>query len=187
MDDQQQPSLEQSLDTCLDAIARLGWSVDECVAQYPAYGDRLKPLLNAAQKLGPARLIEPSTAFRQQAVTRLRARLLPANPRPEPRAARGAFISVSRAFAGVLATVLVVAALAAMVTVLGNAPKAEPVQPATADSGSSVTPTAAYQPTAATEPVAATVEKDPLEAEIDQAMNELDDLNAAADTLNDEP
>lgn len=66
-------------------------------------------------------------------------------------------------------------------------PSGETVQqPATAETGG-VTAPATEQPAAAVGTVEATGTTDPLEAEIDQGLQELDDLNNSADTLEDQP
>jgi hypothetical protein len=186
MDDHQHQALEQTLEACLDAIATQGWSVDDCLAQYGAYSDSLKPLLDASRKLVPARQVQPSPAFRLQAVARLRVRLSSARPRPVRRPAAHALAPVSRIFAGMMATLVVVGGLVVAITVVGDAPKGEQVQPATAESGG-VTSPAVDLPTAVTEAVGATADTGALEADIDRALQELDGLNASADMLDDEP
>jgi hypothetical protein len=70
-----------------------------------------------------------------------------------------------------------------------NASTGAPNQPATADTGDAVaSPAQATDlPSGVTPTVEATSDTDPLGTEIDQALDELDSLNATADPLDDQP
>ena len=58
------------LDECLRLMRTEGYSVEQCLARYPVQAAQLKPLLESAERLGRARAVMPSAAFR--ANTRMR-------------------------------------------------------------------------------------------------------------------
>jgi len=68
----------------------------------------------------------------------------------------------------------------------GSEPTGGVVESAPTSGGDSAAPSTDQQP-AVTGPGGATATTDPLDAEIDKALQELDDLNGSADTLDDEP
>lgn len=67
--------LDTILDICLAKIKAEGWSVEDCLAQYPAYRDALEGPLRIAAWLQSAQTIAPSLRFKERASARLQARL----------------------------------------------------------------------------------------------------------------
>lgn len=84
--------LERILEACLQGIEQQGWTLEECLARYPAHRAALEPLLRAALALRQARdHVRPSEAFRTQSPRRLRARLHAIRRTPQARPARLTF------------------------------------------------------------------------------------------------
>jgi hypothetical protein len=79
--------LDKLLEDCLEAIDSRGWTVDECLMHYSEHRESLEPLLRSAIMTRLLHGVEPSPAFRAQALTRLQARLENSR-RPETAAAR---------------------------------------------------------------------------------------------------
>jgi hypothetical protein len=67
--------LDTILDICLAKIKTEGWSIEDCLAQYPVYRDALEGPLRIAAWLGNAQGIAPSLRFKENASRRLQARL----------------------------------------------------------------------------------------------------------------
>lgn len=67
--------LDIILETCLDRIKTEGWSIDDCLAQYPVYRTTLEVPLRVAARLQRAQAIGPSLRFKEYASERLQARL----------------------------------------------------------------------------------------------------------------
>jgi hypothetical protein len=61
------PRFEEILAECLEAVTTGERSVEECLALYPDWRDRLEPLLRLGQRLGQVPLPEPDSAFRKAA------------------------------------------------------------------------------------------------------------------------
>jgi len=85
---------EEILAECLEAVATGRHTVEECLALYPQWSDRLEPLLRLAYRLAQAPFPEPDPSFREAArerflaaaqaraaVSRQPRRFLPALPR----------------------------------------------------------------------------------------------------------
>lgn len=70
-----QASLDNILETCLHAIETQGWTVDDCLSHYAAYRHDLEPLLKIAEQFHLAQMPLPSSAFQEQALSRLQTRL----------------------------------------------------------------------------------------------------------------
>ena len=58
---------EDILARCLEAVNTGQLTVEECLALYPHWRDRLEPLLRLGYRLGQAPLPEPDSAFREAA------------------------------------------------------------------------------------------------------------------------
>jgi hypothetical protein len=58
---------EEILAECLEAVTTGDRTVEECLALYPDWRDRLEPLLRLGYRLGQAPLPEPDSAFRKAA------------------------------------------------------------------------------------------------------------------------
>ena len=58
---------EEILAECLEAVTTGQRTVEECLALYPDWRDRLEPLLRLGYRLGQAPLPEPDSAFREAA------------------------------------------------------------------------------------------------------------------------
>lgn len=85
-------ALDSILEECLRKIEQQGWTVESCLARYPAQRAELEPLLRAALLLRQARVhVRPSEVFRAQSAARLRARLHAVRRSPQARPARPAF------------------------------------------------------------------------------------------------
>jgi hypothetical protein len=67
--------LDRILTQSIQRIEEKGWTVEDCLEQYPAYKTELEPMLRAALRLRQARRFSPSSAFRSSAQTRIRKRL----------------------------------------------------------------------------------------------------------------
>jgi hypothetical protein len=67
--------LDRMLTKCIQAIEEKGWTVEDCLNQYPSYREELEPILRTAFRLRQARRYVPSTAFRSNAQIRIRKRL----------------------------------------------------------------------------------------------------------------
>jgi hypothetical protein len=61
------PRFEEILAECLEAVTTGERSVEECLALYPDWRDRLEPLLRLGHRLGQVPLPEPDSAFRKAA------------------------------------------------------------------------------------------------------------------------
>lgn len=75
--------LERTLDDCVRQIQSGAWTVAECLRRYPALADELKPMLEAALRVGEGRALRPTAAYK----TRARRQLLDfaqAHPRRGP-------------------------------------------------------------------------------------------------------
>jgi hypothetical protein len=67
--------LDRMLTKCIQSIEKKGWTVEDCLNQYPSYREELEPMLRTALRLRQARRYIPSTAFRSNAQIRIRKRL----------------------------------------------------------------------------------------------------------------
>lgn len=79
--------LDVILDTCLARIKTDGWSIEDCLAQYPAYRNALEGPLRIAARLGSMQAIAPSLRFKERASARLQARLQSSSRLPVSRPA----------------------------------------------------------------------------------------------------
>jgi hypothetical protein len=71
------------LNNCLDAIERGEATAQECLTWYPEHQAQLRPLLSMAERLSELHSVQPSTAFRSQAASRLQARLISGGRPPQ--------------------------------------------------------------------------------------------------------
>jgi hypothetical protein len=79
--------LDTILDTCLAKIKAEGWSIEDCLAQYPIYREALEGPLRIAARLQRAQAIAPSLRFKENASERLQARLQSSSRPPVSRSA----------------------------------------------------------------------------------------------------
>ncbi len=79
--------LDTLLDSCLAKIKTEGWSIEDCLAQYPVYRDALEGPLRISARLESAKAIVPSLLFKENAPERLRARLQSSSRPPVTRPA----------------------------------------------------------------------------------------------------
>lgn len=114
------------LDTCLAKIKTDGWSIEDCLAQYPAYRDALEGPLRIAARLGSMQAIAPSLRFKERASARLQARLQSSSRLPVSRPAairspmrsqsNGWLFPMLRRFAPLVAALALIVVLAAGTT-----------------------------------------------------------------------
>jgi len=62
---------DRVLEDCLDSIASGASTLDECLAHYPEQAARLRPLLQAAVRVGVGQNVRPSPAFKARTRARL--------------------------------------------------------------------------------------------------------------------
>jgi hypothetical protein len=62
---------EQILEDCLDAIESGASTIDKCLVRYPEHAAQLKPLLQAASRLGRGRELKPSPILKARMRTNL--------------------------------------------------------------------------------------------------------------------
>jgi hypothetical protein len=67
--------LDRILSKCIRSIEEKGWTIEDCLNQYPSSREELEPMLRTALRLRQARRYGPSTAFRANAQIRIRKRL----------------------------------------------------------------------------------------------------------------
>ncbi len=67
--------LDRVLSKCIQSIEERGWTVDDCLKQYPSYRTELEPMLRTAVKLRQATKFSPSMTFQRDAQSRIRKRL----------------------------------------------------------------------------------------------------------------
>src|SRR5258706_11076722 len=103
--------LANILATSLSAMEQRGWSVEDCLAQYPADQAELGPLLRTAEQYRMAHNLAPSEAFRQRAAARLSTRLRQ-SPRQTVKASKPTrLFRLPRRFATALLAALIVIGL----------------------------------------------------------------------------
>jgi hypothetical protein len=59
-------TIEEALDRSLDEIRFGNASVEDCLAEYPQFADRLRPLLKTSLRLEKTHQVRPSREFRNQ-------------------------------------------------------------------------------------------------------------------------
>jgi uncharacterized protein DUF5667 len=104
--------IAEALEISLSAMEQRGWSVEDCLAQYPADQAELGPLLRAAEQYRMAHNLVPSEAFRQRAAARLSTRLRQLPRRAEKVSPRTRLFNLPRRFATALIAALIVIGLA---------------------------------------------------------------------------
>ena len=67
--------IDRVLTKCILSIEKEGWTVDDCLSQYPAYRKELEPMLRTALKLRQASKFRPSATFRSNAQSRIHRRI----------------------------------------------------------------------------------------------------------------
>jgi hypothetical protein len=114
--------LDTILDACLAKIKTENWSIEDCLAQYPAHRDALERPLRIAAWLGSAQSITPSVRFKENASRRLQARLQSSSRPPVSRPVVGRatgnrwVFSTLRRFAALAVALALIVALAAGTT-----------------------------------------------------------------------
>lgn len=129
MTNERPTDLDNALATCLEKLETGAWTVEDCLAHYPAYQGELEPLLHLAVRLRQTQALHPAPAFQQQAAMRMQARLEASSRPPIARSPLGrpAFPKawqLATAATGVAAAAIV--ALAAIVGLLFAANRAAP-------------------------------------------------------------
>jgi Domain of unknown function (DUF5667) len=105
--------VDSMLETCLQNLYKGLWTVEDCLAHYPAHADALEPLLRSAADLRAARRLVVRPAFRSGAAPRMSARLQHSRRRPAMGRVSAARPVFPRRLAGYAIALLVLVILAA--------------------------------------------------------------------------
>jgi hypothetical protein len=70
-------TIEEALDRCLEKMIDGSLTIDDCVAEFPQFADKLKSALRTAKQLKRGQQLRPSRDFK----ARLRSQIAPRSPR----------------------------------------------------------------------------------------------------------